>query len=131
MPVFWLMLLSLPGVGILLGSGIMYLVSELIALDLAGFLAGVLALNLLLDLALVRYQRHGLGGANAHEPVGRLCRAQHVDGAALPVRARVVVDGIRWRAVSEAPLEEGARVRVTGRDGLTLHVTPVGPDEAA
>ena len=130
MPVFWLMFLSLPGVGILLGSGVMYLVSELVALDLAGFLAGVLALNLLLDLALVRYQHRGLGAPTAHEPVGRIARVRHVDDAARPVQARVMLDGIRWRALSEEPLEDGGRVRVTRRDGLTLYVTPLEPGEA-
>lgn len=130
MPVFWLMFLSLPGVGILLGAGVMYLVSAIVALDVAGFLAGVLALNLLLDLALVRYQQRGLGSPTAHEPVGRVCRVQQADNAVRPVQARVVLDGVRWRALSEQPLETGGRVNVTRRDGLTLHVTPVEPGES-
>lgn len=36
----------------------------------------------------------------------------------------VFVRSERWRAVSNAPLEPGQRIRVTGLDGLVLHVTP-------
>lgn len=125
MPVFWLMVLSLPGVGVLIGAGVMYLVSEVVALDLAGFLAGVLALNLLLDLSLIRFQRRGLGVPSAHDPVGRTARVVHVEETETPVHARIVLDGVRWRAVSDQPLERGAQVSVQRRDGLTLHVTPV------
>lgn len=128
MPVFWLMFLSLPGVGILIGAGVMFLVSEVVSLNLAGFLAGMLALNLLLDLALIRFQRHGLGTPSAHDPVGRTASVLQADNDGTPVRARVLLDGVRWRAVSHQRLEAGDRVTVQGRDGLTLRVTARGPE---
>ncbi len=34
----------------------------------------------------------------------------------------VRVDGELWRARCDAPVERGERVRITGRDGLTLEV---------
>lgn len=42
----------------------------------------------------------------------------------------VLVHGERWKAVSEAPLSKGARVRVTGMDGLVLKVTPDSTDKS-
>jgi membrane-bound serine protease (ClpP class) len=38
---------------------------------------------------------------------------------------KVFVDGAYWNAVSSAPVKQGARVRVTAVDGLTLSVEPV------
>jgi membrane-bound serine protease (ClpP class) len=38
---------------------------------------------------------------------------------------RVRIEGEIWRARADAPLAEGGRVRVDGRDGLLLHVRPV------
>ncbi len=45
----------------------------------------------------------------------------------------VRVRGERWRAASAGavPIDEGARVRVTGRDGMTLIVTREPPSAAA
>ena len=37
---------------------------------------------------------------------------------------RVRVEGEIWRARADAPLAEGSRVNVVGRDGLVLHVRP-------
>lgn len=42
----------------------------------------------------------------------------------------VLAHGERWKAVSEAPLSKGARVRVTGMDGLVLKVTPDSTDKS-
>jgi len=38
---------------------------------------------------------------------------------------RIFVHGEYWNAVSSAPISAGSRVRVTGVDGLTVHVEPV------
>lgn len=51
----------------------------------------------------------------------------HASGTALQDfsrEGRVRVHGESWLAVSAAPLRRGQRVRVTGIDGLTLHVEP-------
>jgi membrane protein implicated in regulation of membrane protease activity len=37
---------------------------------------------------------------------------------------RVFVEGAYWNAVSEAPVEEGKPVEITGVQGLTLEVKP-------
>lgn len=125
MPAFWLVLLSLPGFGILVGLGVMYAVSRLIGVDWAGYIAGVLAINLVLDLALVRVHRRGLGSPSAHEQVGRVCRVVHAgDG-----HARVVLDGVRWRAESDYPLRVGQHAEVVARRGLTLVVVPFALEE--
>lgn len=127
MPAVWLVILSLPGVGILIGLALMYAIGRLITLDWPGFIAGVLAVNLLLDLALVRLHRRGLGSANAHEQIGRVCRVvdAHAD------HARVVLDGMRWRAQSDYPLRAGQHAQVVGRQGLTLKVVPFALEEEA
>ena len=36
----------------------------------------------------------------------------------------VLMEGERWNAVSERPIESGERVEVTGINGLTLNVKP-------
>ena len=43
---------------------------------------------------------------------------------------QVFVHGERWRAVSDAPLSAGQKVRVTGIDGLTLKVQPASLPQA-
>ena len=47
-------------------------------------------------------------------------------GPRLPGQMRV--HGEIWRAVSEAPVASGQRLRVVGADGLTLHVQPEEPE---
>ncbi|WP_245282210.1 nodulation protein NfeD [Rhizobium sp. LC145] len=41
----------------------------------------------------------------------------------------VIAHGERWKAVSTEPLVAGEGVKVTGRNGLTLEVAPVAPEE--
>jgi membrane-bound serine protease (ClpP class) len=65
----------------------------------------------------------GRAAGESHDPKGR-------PGVALERLAphgRIRVQGETWRAVVEpgsAPIEAGARVRVTGREGLELRVRP-------
>lgn len=49
-------------------------------------------------------------------------RAEAVDR--LAPSGFVRIDGELWRAVSESPVDAGARVEITGVDGLTLRVRP-------
>jgi membrane-bound serine protease (ClpP class) len=42
-------------------------------------------------------------------------------------RGTIAIHSERWSAVSASPLKKGARVKVTGLDGLVLQVVPVGP----
>ncbi len=42
----------------------------------------------------------------------------------------VLVQGERWHAVSDRPVEKGQRLKVTSVEGLTLHVTPIGEESA-
>ncbi|HZU25489.1 MAG TPA: nodulation protein NfeD [Bryobacteraceae bacterium] len=44
----------------------------------------------------------------------------------LAPEGRIFVHGEYWNAVSSSPIPAGARVRVTGVDGLTVRVEPVG-----
>ncbi|RQS19486.1 nodulation protein NfeD [Burkholderia sp. Bp8992] len=46
-------------------------------------------------------------------------------GAAASAAGWALVHGERWRVASSAPLAAGCRVRVTGRQGLTLTVAPL------
>jgi len=41
-------------------------------------------------------------------------------------RGMVLMRGELWRAVAITAIPRGARVRVVGVDGLTLHVEPIG-----
>jgi membrane-bound serine protease (ClpP class) len=50
----------------------------------------------------------------------------------LSPEGKVFVHGEYWNAVSSAPVPEGARVRVTAVNGLTVHVEPLhrgGPND--
>jgi membrane-bound serine protease (ClpP class) len=48
---------------------------------------------------------------------------------ALTPRGKVFVHGEYWDAVSDAPVEEGQRIRVVGVDRLLLRVTPLGEEQ--
>ena len=50
--------------------------------------------------------------------------AQGVASSALNPGGVVVVGGERWQATAARPVEAGAPVRVTGREGLRLTVEP-------
>lgn len=64
-----------------------------------------------------------------HRPVvaGRehLLGARGTAEAAFDSTGTVWVDGERWTALAETPVEEGQPVEVTGMDGLTLRVRPI------
>ena len=47
---------------------------------------------------------------------------------ALAPRGKIFIHGEFWAAVSTAPVDAGARVRVTNVEGLTLAVEPASPD---
>ena len=42
----------------------------------------------------------------------------------------IYIHGEQWNAQSDIPMRGGDRVRVTGRDGLTLYITPVAEDSS-
>jgi membrane-bound ClpP family serine protease len=57
--------------------------------------------------------------------VGGMIGQFGVARSALGPRGTVLFDGAWWDAVSSAPVEEGASVRIARVDGLVLHVDPV------
>ena len=62
-----------------------------------------------------------------HSGSGALSGRQALVIEALSPRGRVRLDGEVWNAQSEARIEVGATVVVTGVDGLTLQVRPANP----
>ncbi len=85
--------------------------------------AGVTAASLVIFmgtamLALRAFRRRGVAG-RAH--------MQGEQGEVIATRPelRVWVEGERWKARCDTPLEEGDRVRITAMDGLTLTVEPM------
>lgn len=73
-------------------------------------------------LAYSSYRRHVVSGRE--EMIGVPAVVQDWKGG----QGHVLAHGERWNAASAMPLKAGAHVRVTGLDGLTLHVAP--SDEA-
>jgi membrane-bound serine protease (ClpP class) len=91
---------------------------------IAGMAVASLAFTLLAGkLAVSSFRRRIVSGAE--ELIGASGEVQQWAGG----KGFVFAHGERWQAVSDAPLHEGERVRVTGRDGLTLTVTPVSGDK--
>ena len=85
--------------------------------------AGVTAASLVIFmgtamLALRAFRRRGVAG-RAH------LRGARGEVVATRPGLRVWVEGERWRACSDRPLDKGARVRVSAIDGLTLTVEPL------
>jgi membrane-bound serine protease (ClpP class) len=60
-----------------------------------------------------------------HELIGAV--AEVVEAAADGGWARI--HGENWRVVSRTPLRPGQKVRVLGRNGLVLEVTPTGNND--
>jgi len=54
-----------------------------------------------------------------------------VVGVQSPRRCRIKVLGEYWLADSSEHLQKGDDVRITGRDGLTLHVEKLAPQEGS
>lgn len=129
MPAFWLVIINIPGLGILLGVAAMYALSRVVDMEPAGFVAGALGLFLAVEMAALWLQRRGMGPPTAHTPVDREGRVVRADaGVDTAFRGRVCVDGIHWLARSHQRLREGQRVRVLERTGLTLTVSAMEPD---
>ncbi len=84
-----------------------------------GAAIGSAALFLLALAALVRSRRRPVvtGGEALIGATGETVWWQGQEG-------RVRVEGEIWRARADAPLADGARIKVIGRDGLLLHVAP-------
>lgn len=85
--------------------------------------AGVTAASLVIFmgtamLALRAFRRRGVAG-RAH------MQGAHGEVIATRPELRVWVEGERWRAHCDAPLDKGDGVRVTAIDGLTLRVEPL------
>ncbi len=89
--------------------------------------AGVTAASLVIFmgtamLALRAFRRRGVAG-RAH------MQGEQGEVVATRPALRVRVEGERWRARCDTPLEAGDRVRVTAIDGLTLTVEPMDTRE--
>ncbi|MEO5697478.1 MAG: nodulation protein NfeD [Burkholderiaceae bacterium] len=89
-----------------------------------GLIASVAVVNVLFVVLVLRFALKA-----RHRPV--VSGAEELAGASGEVLdsgaggAWVRVHGERWGAACATPLRPGQRVRVTGRDGLVLHVEPV------
>jgi len=127
MPAVWLMVLGFPGVGVVLGAAVMYGLKQFLPMGWPLFIAGALGFNLIVDLFVVWAQQRVMPSPSAHTPVGRAGRVIAVT-ASDAARGRGVVDGVKWRVHSRAPLAPGQFFRVVAREGLTLRVEP--EDEA-
>ena len=91
-----------------------------ISLPLIVSLAILMTLSVVLVAGLVIKSRRGPVLSGSEELVG----AKGLAVAAFARDGSVRVHGEVWKARTDRPLHEGQSVRVTGRDGLTLLVTP-------
>ena len=148
---FQVLPVNLAGLGLIV-LGILFMVAEAFApsfgaLGLGGVIAFVTGSIMLMDSGIPGYDVSlsliiGLGLSSALFfifIVGMALKARRrpvVSGAEEMLEAtgiahenfsgpgHVLVHGEIWQAVSEQPLNKGQAVRITARDGLTLHVEP-------
>jgi membrane-bound serine protease (ClpP class) len=148
---FQVLPINFAGLGLIL-LGIVFMVAEVFApsfgaLGLGGIIAFVTGSIMLMDSSVPGYDISlsliiGLALSSALFfifIVGMALRARHrpvVSGSEemqgslgtahedFKGRGHVQVHGEIWQAVSEQPLNKGQAVRITARDGLTLHVEP-------
>jgi len=79
-------------------------------------------------LGLRRFTKPVLFGQSSSAPDEEELIGQHgrvTRSIAPPDEGRVQLHGVEWSAVASEPLAEGCSVEVTGRDNLTLTVTPL------
>lgn len=128
----------LPSFGALgVGGAIAFVIGSVMLIDTdtpgfgipIGLIASVAVLNAVFVLFVVRMALQ----SSRRPPVSGSEELPGSRGEVLEVTdqgAWARVHSERWRVVADAPLQAGARVRVTGRDGLVLRVepeTPAGP----
>jgi len=92
---------------------------------IAGVAAMVLLFTFLVAPMAVRAQRRRVVSGR-EQMIGSTGRVIDWEGEA----GHVLAHGERWHARGTAPLQPGQSVRVTGLEGLTLTVQPVGPDNS-
>src|SRR5581483_2481163 len=81
---------------------------------------GAISIFLLRLVIRARSLKIAVGGMGIIGEIGSVYKAVDSEG-----RLKVYVQGELWDAVSSVPAPAGARVRVKGRDGLTLMVEPL------
>jgi len=148
---FQVLPVNLAGLGLIV-LGILFMVAEAFApsfgaLGLGGIIAFVTGSIMLMDSSIPGYGLSlslivgvalssalffilivGMALKARHRPV--VSGAEEMQGAVgtaqenFEGRGHVLVHGEIWQAVSEQPLNKGQAVRITARDGLTLHVEP-------
>ncbi|MFP4129356.1 MAG: NfeD family protein [Halorhodospira sp.] len=121
-----------PSFGVLgIGGAVAFVLGSTMLLDtdVEGFeislalIAGLTAASLLVftgvaAMAARAWRRPRLGGGD------ELIGAEAVAEAAFDERGHVHYAGERWNAEAERPVQAGQRVRVVGKEGLTLRVEP-------
>ncbi|HEY8517546.1 MAG TPA: nodulation protein NfeD [Candidatus Binatia bacterium] len=115
-------------IAFVLGSMLLFDPEEGVVVDrrVIGAIAGFFAIAMLLVATLVVRSQRRPPATGREALLGEIGEAR----SALAPRGTVMVQGEIWQAVASVPLERGARVRVTGVDGLTLRVEPVGAPAA-
>jgi membrane-bound serine protease (ClpP class) len=123
--------LGIGGVAAFVAGALMLIDTDLPGYGLPlGLIAAVAVVSALLlgaiaTMAVRTRRRPRLAGLD--DMVGGIAEVEAAPGA--PHEAWARLRGETWRVVSSAPLRQGQRVRVVGRNGLLLNVVPIDNDE--